>query len=869
MPPDEVTPGPLPPAPGEPPQSPVPDEPEPATPAAPPPPPVVEPYVPPPRPASRATRGGKRLRWILFLIGVAGLGLGAIGIRSVALLGERIDPDLVTTPELASISTLAVLAQAAVLILAPIALLAGRRWSRRVRAQLADLGDAGPLLAPARTTARLALALATGGVVLVAIGALGSLAPFGRDVARASWVVSAIGALTLPVAAGLLLWLIGDIERREAIVLNAADPWQPHPGDRDRRWPMAAIALLAVFAVIPPAANIPNLWSDHVCHAADLECRWIVVQADQLANDPRGPTTVLHYGLRRATKASLGTLVVATGGPGVSGVSAYADSAGRFDPRLTDAYDVVVFDARGVGESSYVDCPVANSRYQSSLWFDAPPSVIEDFVNGCIDESGVDRARLAEYSSAQMVEDVETIRRDLGIERIALYGESYGTVVAQRYAVAHPERLEALILDGAIDIDQPTDASWIEAAGGFENVLERSLEACADARACDFAYQSVWANVMGSLERGGATARYAGPDGVVTEWPLFAPIVRETLINAMYDVTARMLALRALSAAEAGDWVPLARLAYGAPNVFPEAVSDFAYYATGCADRHARGPEPDAKAFLEAGTGTDLAKSRTGSVYLSSAACHAWPVPAAGGPPASVPATATFPVMILSATADPVTPATHGRRIEERYRPVTETYVLETHDGPHVTFGRGNACPDEAVIDLLLDDVRPSQPVTACPGQLIAPFLELLVEKADDDPLSYRARALDLELLAHPDYRSWDGFGRRTIGCRFGGRIEIEAEGPVEGHGAGQAASEAELIGPTERITVAGCAVLAGEPMTGTGTYRGTDEAEFEVRFPAGELTYRIVGTGRYTDEEDTSAYWDGTYQGKAIDGRR
>ncbi len=717
MPPDDLTAGPVPPRPGElpPPGEPLPPgETTPGEPAAP---TIVQPYIPPPPPVSRATRGGNRLRWVVFIIGLAGLALGAIAIRSAALLGERIDPDLVTTPELASMATLALLAQAVVLVLAPLALLAGRRWSTRMRASLQELGDPGPLLAPARTTARVALALAAGGVALIAIGAVGLQAPFGRDVARASWVLTAVGALSLPVAAGLLVWLIGDIERREAIVLNAGDPWQPHPGDRDRRWPLAAIALLAVLAVIPPAANIPYLWSDHVCYAADLECRWIVVQADQLANDPRGPTTVLHYGIRRATKASLGTLVIATGGPGVSGVSAYAETASRFDPRLTDAYDVVVFDARGVGESSYVDCPVANSRYQSSLWFDVAPAVIEDFVDACVDESGVDRARLAEYGSAQMVEDVETIRRDLGVERIALYGESYGTVVAQRYAVAHPEHLEALILDGAIDIDQPTDASWMEAADGFEDVLERSLQECARLQACDFAYQSVWANVMGSLDRGGVSARYAGTDGVVTDWPLVAPLVRETLINAMYDVTARMLALRALSAAEGGDWVPMARLVYGGFDIdHPQAVSDFAYYATGCADRHSRGPEPDPGAFMQALKGSELPETRTGSVYLSSAACHAWPVPAAGAPPDSLPSAAPFPVLILSATADPITPATHGRRIADRYRPLTETYVLETRDGPHVTFGRGEACPDDAVIDLLLSDVRPSESVTVVSG---------------------------------------------------------------------------------------------------------------------------------------------------------
>jgi pimeloyl-ACP methyl ester carboxylesterase len=788
--------------------------------------PLFQPFVPPPPPrVSRATRGGAQIRWLAFLIGLAGLAIGAIGIRSAAILSGRIDPDLVTTPELTLFGMLALAIQAALLVLVVAAIVLGRRWSRRLSASLGVFGDPGPILAGARGTARLAFALGICGAILVMIGALGVLLPLGRDVARASWLVSASGGLLLPLSAALLIWLVGDIERREALAIHASDPWQPHPGERDRRWPIPAIALLAVFAIVPPAANIPYLWSDHVCQASDLECRWIIVQADQIANDPRGETAVLHYGLRRATNGSQGTLIIATGGPGVSGVSAYADSP-EYDTRLTDSYDIVVFDARGVGESGYVDCPVASQRYQASLWFDAAPQVIEDFVDACVDETGVDRAHLADYGSANVAEDIETIRRDLGVDRIALYGESYGTVVAQQYAVAHPEHLEALILDGPIDIAQPTDATWVEAAKGFEDVLRRSLGTC------------------------------LSTEGVVTDWPLTTDAVRETLLNAMYDVGGRMLTLRALTAAEAGDWVPMARLVYSGMTDFGayEAISDFTYYAASCADRHSAGSETDASQFMKDAKSSSFATSRTGSVYLSSAACHAWPLPAAADPPAAIPATAGFPVLILTATGDPITPPAHGRRIFERYRDVTDAYLIRTQDGPHVTFGRGWDCPDDIVIDLLVADTRPNAG-TSCPGEMVSPFLELAVDKGGGDPIEFRARALDLELLAHPDYVGWDGLDPLVIGCRHGGRLEVTSEGAGEDY--------------VDTIKVDDCAVVKGEPMNGTGTYQGTDEAEFDVRFQTNEFTYRIVAEWRYTMYEEGSATWDGLFLGRSIEGRR
>lgn len=819
-------------------------------------PPLFQGFVPPAPPrVSRATRGGARLRWIGFLIGVAGLALGAIGIRSAAILSGRIDPDLVTTPELASIGMLALAIQTGLLLLVVAAVVVGRRWSRRVAASLTEFGDPGPLLAGARGTARVAFALGIGGTFLITIGALGVLLPLGRDVARAFWLLSAVGGLALPLSAALLIWLIGDIERREGLAIHATDPWQPDPGARDRRWPIAAIALLAVFAIVPSAANIPYLWSDHVCQAADLDCRWVIVQADQVANDPRGTTAVLHYAVRRATKESQGTLVIATGGPGVSGVSAYSDSP-PYDTRLTDSYDVVVFDARGVGESGYVDCPVASQRYQASLWFDAAPQVIEDFVDACVDETGIDRARLADYGSANVAEDIETIRRDLGVERIALYGESYGTVVAQRYAVAHPEHLEALILDGPIDIAQPTDASWVEATRGFEDVLRRSLGTCLSTSGCRFHDASVWSNVMGTVEKDTISARYAGTDGVVTDWPLTADAVRETLLNAMYDVAGRMLALRALSAAEGGDWVPMARLVYSGMTDFVayEAISDFTYYAASCADRHSAGSETDASQFMKDTKSSSFATSRTGSVYLSSAACHAWPLPAAVDPPSSIPATAGFPVLILTATGDPITPPAHGRRIFERYRGITDTYLIRTQNGPHVTFGRGWDCPDDIVIDLLVADARP-RASTSCPGEMVSPFLDLAIDKTGGDPIEFRARALDLELLAHPDYVGWDGLDPLTIGCRFGGRLEVSGAGEGDAY--------------VDTIKVDDCAVIKGEPMNGTGTYQGTDEAEFDVRWQAGDFTYRIVAEWRYTMYEEGTAAWDGTFLGRSIEGRR
>ena len=61
---------------------------------------------------------------------------------------------------------------------------------------------------------------------------------------------------------------------------------------------------------------------------------------------------------------------------------------------------------------------------------------------------------------------------------MAVYGVSYGTVIAQRYASAHPDRVSALILDGPVDPAQGSQAGWVEADKAFEATLARVFDAC-------------------------------------------------------------------------------------------------------------------------------------------------------------------------------------------------------------------------------------------------------------------------------------------------------------------------------------------------------------------------------------------------------
>lgn len=109
------------------------------------------------------------------------------------------------------------------------------------------------------------------------------------------------------------------------------------------------------------------------------------------------------------------------GGPGAG-----CDALSRrfFDPAL---YRIVTFDQRGCGRSTPHACLEHNDTWA-------------------------------------LVEDMEHIRQQLGIERWVLFGGSWGSALSLAYAQRHPERVQALILRG-IFLCRPEDFRWFYQEG--------------------------------------------------------------------------------------------------------------------------------------------------------------------------------------------------------------------------------------------------------------------------------------------------------------------------------------------------------------------------------------------------------------------
>ena len=125
--------------------------------------------------------------------------------------------------------------------------------------------------------------------------------------------------------------------------------------------------------------------------------------------------------------------LVVHGGPG-SGATAWWTQF--FDPAR---YRVVLFDQRGCGRST--------------------PHASEPDVD------------LSVNTTADLVADMEALRRSLGIERWLLLGGSWGSTLSLAYAVEHPERVSELVLWSVVT-SRAYEVEWVTRTMGHLHPAE-------------------------------------------------------------------------------------------------------------------------------------------------------------------------------------------------------------------------------------------------------------------------------------------------------------------------------------------------------------------------------------------------------------
>lgn len=106
------------------------------------------------------------------------------------------------------------------------------------------------------------------------------------------------------------------------------------------------------------------------------------------------------------------------------------------------ARPVIALDVRGTGNYSRLFCASQRKQHIHSSVLSLAPQVRD--LQRCAMEAGPNAVH---YSSRAIAADIELLRRALRLKRLDILGISYGTIIAQTYAMMFPSRTRSLILD--------------------------------------------------------------------------------------------------------------------------------------------------------------------------------------------------------------------------------------------------------------------------------------------------------------------------------------------------------------------------------------------------------------------------------------
>ena len=133
------------------------------------------------------------------------------------------------------------------------------------------------------------------------------------------------------------------------------------------------------------------------------------------------------------------------GGPGQSAVDTYP----ALDPVFKEVRkqrSVILVDQRGTGKSNLLACQSPEGDEDD---FDTSVQAMQQQAQTCVDTLSKN-ADLRHYTTTDAIADLDDVRKAIGAKQINLVGVSYGTRVAQQYAMRHPEATRSIVLDSVV-----------------------------------------------------------------------------------------------------------------------------------------------------------------------------------------------------------------------------------------------------------------------------------------------------------------------------------------------------------------------------------------------------------------------------------
>jgi pimeloyl-ACP methyl ester carboxylesterase len=322
-----------------------------------------------------------------------------------------------------------------------------------------------------------------------------------------------------------------------------------------------------------------------------------------------------------------------------------------------------------------------------------------ELAERCADGSG-GIANLVNAGSTNVVRDMDIIREVLGDDQLTYLGYSYGSELGAMYAATYPQKVRAIVLDGAVAPDLTASEFRLSQFAGLQARFDDLAALCAESPDCvlgtdpEAVIERLHEIVQPLVETPAQTAD--GRD--VRVWDVYLGISGGLYSEAKWPEV--ISALTALDAGDAEEMLALrdtfyARTADGAYGLDPDTN-----IAVRCMDWPRLTPRQQsalARRIGEVAPMFDLDVFTAGSYHSE---CEAWPEPSTRDEPWLADVEDIPETLVVSTTGDPATPHDGGIAMARALGGSLLTVEGKQH-GAYLL--GGSECVDDVVDAYLLD----------------------------------------------------------------------------------------------------------------------------------------------------------------------
>ena len=336
------------------------------------------------------------------------------------------------------------------------------------------------------------------------------------------------------------------------------------------------------------------------------------------------------------------------GGPGQAAVATYPAMDASFR-EVRKQRSVILIDQRGTGKSNLLACEGGDDAQD----MDISPAAMQAHAQHCMEVLSA-KADLRHYTTTDAIADLDEVRQAIGAAQVNLVGVSYGTRVAQQYAMRYPANTRSIVLDSVVPNTLQLGNIF---ARNLDDALALQFAVCSNDPACKDKLGDPRAELdalLAKLRAQPVAVQYRdASSGELKQGTLRAESVAGLVRMYAYMPLASALLPKLIHEANAGRFENLMALVQMMSGEMKDAMAMGMQLSVVCSE------DADSMMARAEDEGTVLGNQMADGM---AAMCKAWPK---GKMPADFhdALASDVPALVLEGEFDPVTPPRYGEEV--------------------------------------------------------------------------------------------------------------------------------------------------------------------------------------------------------------